>query len=51
MDSMDKEDLEDAAALKKKTEVHTKALDDFQASFPDIEKWLKDYHKGNFFSI
>lgn len=46
MERMDDEDLDDLNKIVKQKDDLTKQFDTFEKQFPNIEQWLKDFHKG-----
>ena len=46
MEPLDEEDMQDFDKLNKKKEGLKEEFDQFEKDFPQIEKWLKDFHAG-----
>ena len=47
MDSLDEIDIQEIEKLEKNKDDLAEKVIDFEKAFPDIEKWLKEFHRGN----
>ena len=47
MDSLDEIDIQEIEKLEQKKDDLAEKVIDFEKAFPDIEKWLKEFHRGN----
>jgi len=46
MESLDADDLKDVEKLVNRKDQFSEKIDDFEKEFPNIEQWLKNFHKG-----
>ena len=47
MDSLDEIDIQEIEKLEKNKNDLAEKVVEFEKAFPDIEKWLKEFHRGN----